>query len=135
MRLLLSYGHDHDASLMERIRADLEAVGHETWIDRERIKTGDNWRRTYLDKIRAKTSRGLRFRPENRSFTSLIKACARFAASICRTIRETPRCPRWVELLSPLEPSPFDAPSARHTMNMTMAKAMEASTGWRANRV
>ena len=40
VRLFLSYGHDQNAPLVERIRADLEAAGYETWIDRERIKAG-----------------------------------------------------------------------------------------------
>jgi hypothetical protein len=29
-----------------------DTEGHETWIDRERIKAGDNWRRTILDGVR-----------------------------------------------------------------------------------
>lgn len=53
MRLFISYGHDHNAPLVERIRADLEAAGYETWIDRERIKAGDDWRRAILDAVRA----------------------------------------------------------------------------------
>jgi hypothetical protein len=40
------YGHDDNAPPVHRIPADLEAAGHKTWIDQQRINAGDDWRRT-----------------------------------------------------------------------------------------
>ena len=51
MNIFLSYGHDGNAALVERIRADLEGRGHDVWIDREEIKFGDDWRRAITDGI------------------------------------------------------------------------------------
>jgi hypothetical protein len=52
MKVFLSYGHDRNTELVQRIRADLERAGHEVWIDTARIKGGDDWRRTILDGLR-----------------------------------------------------------------------------------
>ncbi|MGO9602038.1 MAG: tetratricopeptide repeat protein [Candidatus Binataceae bacterium] len=49
MKIFLSYGHDQNAPLAERIRGDLEAAGHEVWIDASEIKSGDDWRRSIVD--------------------------------------------------------------------------------------
>ncbi|HKN01755.1 MAG TPA: tetratricopeptide repeat protein [Candidatus Binataceae bacterium] len=49
MKIFLSYGHDYNAPLAERIRSDLEAAGHQVWIDASEIKSGDDWRRSIVD--------------------------------------------------------------------------------------
>jgi hypothetical protein len=49
MKVFLSYGHDANAPLVERIRRDLEVAGHEIWIDTAKIKAGDGWRRSIVD--------------------------------------------------------------------------------------
>jgi tetratricopeptide (TPR) repeat protein len=46
MKIFLSYGHDDNTPMVERIRKDLEARGHEVWIDTSQIKAGDDWRRS-----------------------------------------------------------------------------------------
>ncbi|HBE62173.1 MAG TPA: hypothetical protein DDX19_05280 [Rhodopirellula baltica] len=45
MRSFLSYGHDSNEGLVQRIKLDLEDRGHVVWIDRSEIKAGDDWRR------------------------------------------------------------------------------------------
>ena len=50
-RVFLSYGHDANEPLVKRIKADLEAKGHEVWFDRAAIKAGDDWRRAITDGI------------------------------------------------------------------------------------
>ena len=40
MRIFLSYGHDRNAPLVERIARDLRAAGHGVWIDAAEIKSG-----------------------------------------------------------------------------------------------
>ena len=52
MRVFISYGHDPNAPLVERIRRDLDAAGHETWIDTSEIKAGEDWRRRIVDGIK-----------------------------------------------------------------------------------
>ena len=49
LKVFLSYAHDANAALVQRIGRDLEAVGHAPWIDTAEIKSGDDWRRTILD--------------------------------------------------------------------------------------
>jgi TIR domain len=49
MRIFLSYGHDQNSPLVERIGRDLEAAGHEVWIDQSEIKAGEDWRRSIID--------------------------------------------------------------------------------------
>jgi tetratricopeptide (TPR) repeat protein len=49
MRIFLSYGHDKNASVVELIRAGLEAAGHEPWVDTAQIKAGEDWRRSIVD--------------------------------------------------------------------------------------
>jgi tetratricopeptide (TPR) repeat protein len=49
LKLFLSYGHDHNAPLVERIRDGLKAAGHEVWMDTSAIKAGEDWRRSILD--------------------------------------------------------------------------------------
>ncbi|MBN1364746.1 MAG: TIR domain-containing protein [Syntrophaceae bacterium] len=51
MKIFLSYGHDNNSALVERIRKDLEARGHDIWIDMYKIKNGDDWRRAITDGI------------------------------------------------------------------------------------
>ncbi|HZS56211.1 MAG TPA: toll/interleukin-1 receptor domain-containing protein [Bryobacteraceae bacterium] len=42
-RIFISYGHDENAVLAERIKNDLEERGHEVWFDKESLKPGVNW--------------------------------------------------------------------------------------------
>src|SRR4029077_10784869 len=49
MKVFLSYGHDQNAPLVDRIRRDLKSSGHEAWIDKSEIKTGQEWRRSIVD--------------------------------------------------------------------------------------
>ena len=49
MNIFLSYGHDRNAELVQRIKADLEAAGHRVWIDADKIKGGDDWRRSIVE--------------------------------------------------------------------------------------
>jgi len=51
MRIFLSYGHDRNEELVLRIKSDLEALGHDVWLDREKIKFADDWRRAITDGI------------------------------------------------------------------------------------
>ena len=52
MKIFLSYGHDSAAeTLVNRIKADLSALGHDVWLDKERIDFGDDWRREITDGI------------------------------------------------------------------------------------
>lgn len=51
LRIFLSYGHDANEELVHRIKADLEARGHDAWIDRSEIKAGDDWRREITDGV------------------------------------------------------------------------------------
>jgi hypothetical protein len=43
-RIFLSYGHDENSTLVDALRARLEAAGHHVWIDHAEIKAGDDWR-------------------------------------------------------------------------------------------
>ena len=43
-RIFLSYGHDDNAPLVLALRERLETAGHSVWIDRAKIKAGDDWR-------------------------------------------------------------------------------------------
>jgi tetratricopeptide (TPR) repeat protein len=49
VKIFLSYGHDRNAPLVERIRRDLEAAGHSVWVDTSEIKAGEDWRRRIVD--------------------------------------------------------------------------------------
>lgn len=51
LRIFLSYGHDANEDLVRRIKADLEARGHDVWFDKNDIKFGDDWRREITDGI------------------------------------------------------------------------------------
>ena len=52
MKIFLSYGHDNAAeALVLRIKTDLIHLGHEVWLDRERIEFGDDWRREVTEGI------------------------------------------------------------------------------------
>ncbi|SDI81058.1 toll/interleukin-1 receptor domain-containing protein, partial [Propionivibrio dicarboxylicus] len=54
MKIFLSYGHDDNAELVQKIRDDLENGingGHDAWIDKFKIKAGDEWRRSITDGI------------------------------------------------------------------------------------
>lgn len=51
LRIFLSYGHDASEELVRRIKADLEARGHDVWFDKSEIKAGDDWRRSITEGI------------------------------------------------------------------------------------
>ncbi|EFI33078.1 TPR repeat-containing protein [Desulfonatronospira thiodismutans ASO3-1] len=51
MKIFLSYGHDKNTPLVEKIKADLENRGHDVWIDTSEIKFGDDWRCSITDGI------------------------------------------------------------------------------------
>ena len=52
MKIFLSYGHDNTSDkLVKRIKSDLSVLGHEVWIDRDRIGFGDDWRREITNGI------------------------------------------------------------------------------------
>ncbi len=52
MKIFLSYGHDNASeALVLRIKTDLAHLGHEVWLDRERIEFGDDWRREVTEGI------------------------------------------------------------------------------------
>ena len=56
MKIFLSYGHDSNAPLIERIKEYLSKdedgnPRHEVWIDTSEIKAGKNWRRSITDGI------------------------------------------------------------------------------------
>jgi hypothetical protein len=48
MKIFLSYGHDQNTPIAQRIRKDLEAAGHSVWVDSSEIKAGDDWRRSIV---------------------------------------------------------------------------------------
>ena len=49
MKIFLSYGHDHNKPIVDRIERDLKAAGYDVWKDETKIKAGDDWRRSILD--------------------------------------------------------------------------------------
>ena len=51
LRIFLSYGHDDNQELVLRIKGDLEGRGHDVWLDKSEIRTGDDWRRSITDGI------------------------------------------------------------------------------------
>ncbi len=44
LKIFISYGHDHNRELVERITQDLEKRGHEVWVDWKEIGLWDDWR-------------------------------------------------------------------------------------------
>lgn len=51
LRIFLSYGHDVNEPLVQRLRADLEHRGHDVWIDTARLKSGEDWRSSIASAI------------------------------------------------------------------------------------
>ena len=65
LKIFISYGHEIDAvdeygnpypdpnneSVVRKIKAYLESRGHEIWLDREKIKPGDDWRRSIYEGV------------------------------------------------------------------------------------
>jgi len=43
-RIFFSYGHDANRDLVDRFKADLEARGHQVWIDYKEIGSWDDWK-------------------------------------------------------------------------------------------
>jgi TIR domain len=52
VKIFLSYGHDRNTPIVQRIKDDLEAAGHSIWIDGSQIKVGDDWRRSIVDGLK-----------------------------------------------------------------------------------
>ncbi|MCX8028274.1 MAG: toll/interleukin-1 receptor domain-containing protein, partial [Thermodesulfovibrionales bacterium] len=44
LKIFLSYGHDKNEPLVMKIKHDIEALGHDVWIDKSEIKFTDDWR-------------------------------------------------------------------------------------------
>jgi WD40 repeat protein len=42
-RIFLSYGHDEHFELARKLKRDIEARGHEVWIDEEHLSPGTDW--------------------------------------------------------------------------------------------
>lgn len=55
MKLFFSYGHDDNEEIVNKIKENLEARGHEVWIDKASIKSGDEWRRSISNAINSST--------------------------------------------------------------------------------
>lgn len=51
LRIFISYGHDNNEELVRLIRTDLEKRGHDVWFDKNKIKFGDEWRRSITEGI------------------------------------------------------------------------------------
>lgn len=51
MKLFFSYGHDDNEEIVNKIKENLEARGHEVWIDKASIKSGDEWRKSITDGV------------------------------------------------------------------------------------
>ena len=51
MKLFFSYGHDKNSVIVERIRDDVMAEKHDVWIDIDRLKSGNDWRRKIAESI------------------------------------------------------------------------------------
>jgi tetratricopeptide (TPR) repeat protein len=50
MKIFVSYGHEAaNKPLVDRVRQDLTAAGHELWFDTAEIKSGQDWRRAIVD--------------------------------------------------------------------------------------
>ena len=45
-RIFFSYGHDGNRELVDRFKTDLEARGHQVWIDYKEIGSWDDWKGT-----------------------------------------------------------------------------------------
>lgn len=46
LSIFLSYGHDSNQCIVDKIRECLESRGHNVWIDKSKIKAGEDWRRS-----------------------------------------------------------------------------------------
>ena len=52
VKIFLSYGHDANAALVARVQKDLVHAGHKIWIDSEKIRHADDWRRRITEGLR-----------------------------------------------------------------------------------
>lgn len=50
MRIFISYGHDC-TEFVQKLCADLEAAGHDVWMDVSRLQSGSDWRSEIADGI------------------------------------------------------------------------------------
>lgn len=51
MKLFFSYGHDKNEEIVLRLKHDIEQRNHSVWIDKSKIKSGDDWRRSITSGI------------------------------------------------------------------------------------
>ena len=51
MKLFFSYGHDKNEEIVLRLMHDIEQRNHSVWIDKSKIKSGDDWRRSITSGI------------------------------------------------------------------------------------
>lgn len=51
MKLFFSYGHDKNEEIVLRLKSDLERRNHSVWIDKSKIKSGDDWRKSITSGI------------------------------------------------------------------------------------
>ena len=49
--LFISYAHA-DSAFVDRLEADLQKQGFDPWVDRERLKGGQRWRRELQDAVK-----------------------------------------------------------------------------------
>lgn len=49
--IFFSYAHDENEWLVQKLKNDIEKLGHEIWIDRSEIKSGDDWRQSITEGI------------------------------------------------------------------------------------
>lgn len=43
-KVFISYGHDKNAVLVDKIKEYLDSKGYDTWIDHSEIHSGNDWR-------------------------------------------------------------------------------------------
>ena len=51
IRLFISYAHA-DSAFVDRLEADLQKQGYDPWVDRQRLKGGQRWRRELQDAVK-----------------------------------------------------------------------------------
>lgn len=49
--IFFSYAHDENEWLVQKLKNDIEKLGHKIWIDRSEIKSGDDWRQSITEGI------------------------------------------------------------------------------------
>ena len=52
VKIFVSYGHDLNKPIVDRIERDLKVAGYDVWKDETEIKAGDHWRRSIVDGVK-----------------------------------------------------------------------------------